>query len=418
MSHPLLEQSSQWTVVLRLALRNVLRQKTRTSLTVSAVALGVIGLILTGGFIRDTFLQLGEAIVRSQNGHLQIARTGFFTYGSRSPERFLIEDPGRVAEQVRLQPEVAQAMARLHFSGLLGNGRTSLPVICEGVEPDKEARLSTHLAMKTGRNLAAGDRHTLIAGEGVARTLGLKPGDTVVLVASTTEGTMNSVDFELVGVFQSFSKEYDARAVKIPLAAAQELFGSRGANLLVVELSATRDTVQVAEALRAPLAALGLELRNLARAQRLLRQDRALLRQAVRRAAPDRFVHGSADRGEFGEHEPFRACRGVWHHAGSRRSRQQDLCPSGRGGTCFRRTGGGPGRRAGRRPGPRPFRRGHPDAAAAELQPRLRRPDPAGALGDRRSRDRRSRRDNARRAVLPALRVSRIPVVEALRTGY
>jgi putative ABC transport system permease protein len=88
----------------------------------------VIGLILTGGFIRDTFLQLGEAIVRSQNGHLQIARTGFFTYGSRSPERFLIEDPGRVAAQVRLQPEVTQAMARLHFSGLLSNGRTSLHV--------------------------------------------------------------------------------------------------------------------------------------------------------------------------------------------------------------------------------------------------------------------------------------------------
>jgi len=262
MNHPLLRQSSQWAVVLRLALRNVLRQKTRTSLTVSAVALGVIGLILTGGFIRDTFLQLGEAIVRSQNGHLQIARTGFFTYGSRSPERFLIEDPGRVAKEVGLQPEVTQAMARLHFSGLLGNGRTNVPVICEGVEPDKETRLSTHLAMKAGRNLTAGDRHGLIAGEGVARTLGLKPGDTVVLVSSTAEGTMNSVDFELVGVFQSFSKEYDARAVKIPLAAAQELFGSRGANLLVVELAATRDTVQVAEALRAPLAAAGLELRT------------------------------------------------------------------------------------------------------------------------------------------------------------
>jgi hypothetical protein len=39
MSHPLLGQLSQWAVVLRLALRNVLRQKTRTSLTVSAVAL-------------------------------------------------------------------------------------------------------------------------------------------------------------------------------------------------------------------------------------------------------------------------------------------------------------------------------------------------------------------------------------------
>jgi putative ABC transport system permease protein len=92
---------------------------------------------------------------------------------------------------------------------------------------------------------------------------GLKPGDTVVLVASTTEGSMNSVDFELgPASFRASPRNTMRAAVKIPLAAAQELFGSRGANLLVVELAATRDTEKVAEALRAPLAAAGLELRT------------------------------------------------------------------------------------------------------------------------------------------------------------
>jgi putative ABC transport system permease protein len=53
-----------------------------------------------------------------------------------------------------------------------------------------------------------------------------------------------------VGVFQSFSKEYDNRVIKMPLAAAQELLNNKGANTLVVPLERTEETSQVAARLR------------------------------------------------------------------------------------------------------------------------------------------------------------------------
>ena len=61
----------------RLARRNVLRQRTRTAMTLAAIAFGVIGLILSGGFVQDIFIQLGEAVIHSQSGHLQVAKAGF-----------------------------------------------------------------------------------------------------------------------------------------------------------------------------------------------------------------------------------------------------------------------------------------------------------------------------------------------------
>jgi putative ABC transport system permease protein len=61
---------------------------------------------------------------------------------------------------------------------------------------------------------------------------------------------MNTLDVEVVGVFQSFSKDYDSRAVKIPLSAAQELLDTRGANTLVVSLKRTPDTSAVAGLLK------------------------------------------------------------------------------------------------------------------------------------------------------------------------
>jgi putative ABC transport system permease protein len=61
-------------------------------MTVLAILAGVASLILARGFIEDMYFQLGEALIHSQSGHAQAAKKGFFSYGSRSPERYLMED--------------------------------------------------------------------------------------------------------------------------------------------------------------------------------------------------------------------------------------------------------------------------------------------------------------------------------------
>ena len=88
-----------------LALRNVVRQRRRTAAALLAIALGVAAIIVSGGFIRDIFLQLAEAIVHSQTGHLQIAKSEFFASGSRSPEKHLIADPDGIVALLRLRPK-------------------------------------------------------------------------------------------------------------------------------------------------------------------------------------------------------------------------------------------------------------------------------------------------------------------------
>jgi len=247
--------------VLRLALRNIFRHKTRTAMTLAAIAFGVIALVLSGGFIQDIYVQLGEAIIHSQSGHVQVAKSGYFSFGSRSPEKYLLTDPEAEKARVAALPEVADAMARLSFAGLINNGRTDLPIIGEGVEPAAETRLGTYLHIRAGRALEASDQYGILVGDGLAKSLQLRPGERVNIVLSTPDGAMNALDFEVVGVFQSFSKEYDARAVRIPLAAAQELLNTKGANVVVVSLHRTRDTAAVTANLAAAGKPAGLEVR-------------------------------------------------------------------------------------------------------------------------------------------------------------
>jgi len=235
--------------MLKLALRNVFRHKLRTGMTLAAIVFGVVGLILSGGFVQDMYHQLAESIIHSQSGHLQVSRAGFHAHGTRSPERYLIDQPDSVKQRLLAQPQVDDVMGRINFSGLISNGRSDWPIVGEGVEPDKEARLGTHVKMVEGRQLAKGDTFGVILGDGVAHTLKLHPGDRVTLLLNTAEGALNSLEFEVVGTFQSFSKDYDARAVRISLDAARELLGTQGVNSLVVSLKHTEDTRLVADIL-------------------------------------------------------------------------------------------------------------------------------------------------------------------------
>ena len=248
--------------MLKLALRNILRHRARTGMTLAAIAFGVAALVLSGGFVRDILAQLAEAIVHSQYGHIQLARAGFFREGSRKPDQYVIADVAKLKARVAAEPGVIDVMGRLAFAGLLNNGRTDLAVIGEGVEPDREAKLGSYVVIAAGRQLTDVDAFGVLVGEGVAHSLKLAPGDRVTLVANTPEGAMNTLDLEVVGAFQSFSKEYDARAIRIPLAAAQELIGTRGANTLVVSLARTSETGRVANALDAALTAAGIDIRR------------------------------------------------------------------------------------------------------------------------------------------------------------
>src|SRR5207244_11975147 len=126
--------------MLILALRNVFRHRVRTAITLAAIVFGVVGLILSGGFVQDIFLQLGEAVIHSQSGHLQIAKAGFQAEGTRKPDLYLIQDPERLKARIASLPGVSDVMARVSFSGLLNNGRSDLAMVGEGFEPDREAQ--------------------------------------------------------------------------------------------------------------------------------------------------------------------------------------------------------------------------------------------------------------------------------------
>ena len=156
----------------KLAFRNIFRNRLRTALTLAAIVTGVVAIIISGGFIEDVFVQLRESTIHSRLGHIQIFRQGYLEHGRREPSHYMINHPENVVTAVNAIPHTQIAMTRINFSGLANNGYADIPIIGEGIEPDKEERLGSSITMMTGRILQNEDKYGIVIGEGVAAAAG------------------------------------------------------------------------------------------------------------------------------------------------------------------------------------------------------------------------------------------------------
>ena len=100
---------------LQIASRNLARHRARTLMTLAAIALGVVALVLSGGFVEDMFLQLRETTINTRLGHIQVSRAGYYREGRRDPFNYLVEDPQAVSAALADDPRVRSITTRLSF---------------------------------------------------------------------------------------------------------------------------------------------------------------------------------------------------------------------------------------------------------------------------------------------------------------
>ena len=245
---------------LSVAFRHVSRQWRHSAAAISAVAFGVIALLLAGGFIEWVYWAMREDTIHSHLGHIQIVRPGYLQSGIADPFRYLL--PENAPERTTLEglPHVSAIAPRLGFSGLISRDDATISFLGDGVDPDKEALLSRTLQISQGAGLSRDDPKGIILGDGLAANMGAKLGDRVVLLANTVSGGINAVECHVRGLFSTPTKAYDDVALRLPLPLAQELLRASGAHRWLVLLDDTAVTATVLGQLRQQLAGKPLDV--------------------------------------------------------------------------------------------------------------------------------------------------------------
>ncbi len=247
---------------LKLALRNVFRNRRRTIITLAAMGFGAAAIIVFGGFVHSIYFGVRESTIRSQIGHIQLYRRGFSEKGNLAPYDYLVRDYGALRAELARLPHVKTVTARLGFSGLISTGDTTTSFVGTGVDPEGEAELSSLAVIVDGSDLARRDARGIILGVGLARAFGVKPGDELTLLTSTKGGALNALAVKMRGVWESGEKAYDDRFLRVGLGEVQRLLDVEGDEVqsVVLLLDATEHTAVVRERIERLIRERGLDL--------------------------------------------------------------------------------------------------------------------------------------------------------------
>ncbi len=247
---------------LLLAFRNVFRNRRRTIMTMIMVGGGVAGLLLVGGFFARMFWGLRESTISDGLGHIQIFTAEHFNREEKHVLDTGIENWRQVAGTVSTGGHVRGVAPRIEFNGMLSNGIKSGVFMGSAVDPVAEESLGFTPRLAAGRDLdtkPSGEVEALI-GAGVAHSMNVKPGDGLTILAVTSDGALNGIDVQIVGVVNTGFKEMDDRYLRITLPSAQRLLQSDRVTNLVVGLDKTESTDEVAASLAPRLQGLAQQL--------------------------------------------------------------------------------------------------------------------------------------------------------------
>jgi putative ABC transport system permease protein len=220
-------------------------------MTLVVMVFGATALILFGGYKELSFWGLRESTIRNRLGHLQIYKRGYFDGKSQKPLDYALDDVAQLRQAIEADPRVKATAAQITLMGLISNGDKSETFLATAVEPGRDKMMAAQRLL-SGQFISDKEPDGVIIGEGLARSMNVKPGDYLTLMTTTVRGSLNAMDVRVAGTFATGVKEYDDRAVKMPIQGAQQLLQTQKVEKMLVMLKETEQT----GAVEADLAAL------------------------------------------------------------------------------------------------------------------------------------------------------------------
>ena len=196
--------------VLAIASRNLLRYRRRTLLTLLLIVIGMVAVLLfiavAGSFKSMMIGQITDSVL----GHLQVHRKGYVASIDSLPLNLNLK-PGmvtKVEDALKANPLVETWSPRVKFGGMYSNFAETTSIRVNGIDPVREVAT---VPLLQGR-LQEGDKSAALVEKGqivipllLARGMKSKVGDTVVIVATNRDGSVNGKTFVVRGILDSIS---------------------------------------------------------------------------------------------------------------------------------------------------------------------------------------------------------------------
>jgi ABC-type lipoprotein release transport system permease subunit len=212
-------------IVLKLASKNLLGAGLRTWLNVFILSLSYVLIIFTQGILEGMNKQAEEAIVASEVGGGQYWHPAYDPYDPLS----LSNAHGPVPGGLRSHAEAGKAAPVLVIQGTIYPGGRLFTVLVKGIDHGQVV-----INIPTSFLDAGEDEIPVLIGNRMAKTTGLKVGDTFTLQWRDARGTFDARDATVVQIMKTSVQTIDAGQIWVPLARLRAMTGLEGEATFVV----------------------------------------------------------------------------------------------------------------------------------------------------------------------------------------
>jgi putative ABC transport system permease protein len=250
---------------IKLAIRNIIRNKRRSFVTMLAIGVGFAAINLFYGYIHNAYRGLRIMAVQAEGlGHLRINKAGWQEKGKLQPEKYMFskEDTEKIIKLVTEEKGVILATPQSQVTGIVTNGIASTVFIAQGIVPqDDKIIRGTWSAFRPvkGKELDDQKKYGVEIAQDLARYLNLTVGKDGVVMASTINGQMNALDIQVMGVYDTGSDFSNDKYMRFTYDFSQSLLDTHSAERVVVLLKDWQMTEQMRVHLLQKLKAAGID---------------------------------------------------------------------------------------------------------------------------------------------------------------
>ncbi len=209
--------------MIRLAWRNIWRNKRRTLITAASIFLAVFFALVMRSIQSGTYGRIINNIVHTYTGYIQVHKTGYWNEQEIN-NSFPLNDT--LISSLRNLQHVTEVIPRLESFALASSGAKTKGILVVGIDPAAEDRFSgLHQKIVNGRYLQDSDSGLLIA-QAAAEYLGITSGDTLVLISQGYHGASAAGKWVVRGILHFTSPDLDKEMIYMPLPLAQSFYSA------------------------------------------------------------------------------------------------------------------------------------------------------------------------------------------------
>lgn len=209
--------------ILKIAWRNIWRNKRRTMITVASIMFALFFAIIMRGFGIGSYEKMKENAVKSYSGYLQIHKNGYWDDKTIN-NIFSLDD--EIITKFESDTRVNVVIPRLESFSLASSGESTKGVVVMGISPEKEDKMTKIKSfLEEGDFIGSNDKSVLVAA-GLAKFLNVKVNDTLVLFSSGYHGATAAGLYPVKGILKLPFPDMNRSTVYLSISEAQSFFST------------------------------------------------------------------------------------------------------------------------------------------------------------------------------------------------